>query len=385
MALHFSEDEFARRKASVLAKMADRKLDAMLIFAQESLYWLTGYDTFGFSLFQCLILQKDGQATLFTRSADLRQAQLTSNIKDIQLWSDRVQRKASPAVQLRRLLDDLDLLGCKIGIEYETHGLTAANGKALDEGLHSFADTQDASDIIPPLRAIKSRAELEFCRKAGELTDFAFTEASPLIKVGADEAVILARLQGAILEGGGDYPANNFVLGSGEEALLCRYKSGRRLLSEDDQLTIEWSGAYRHYHTPAMRTIVIGKPHPAHIHLYDIASQALAGVEAILKPGHTFGEVFDKHAEIIDSLEANAHRLNACGYGVGASFAPSWMDWPMFYRGNETEICPNMTLFAHMVLMDSDNKVAMCLGQTYLTTETEPEPLSKLPMDYQIS
>lgn len=385
MALHFSEDEFARRKASVLAKMADRKLDAMLIFSQESMYWLTGYDTFGFSFFQCLILKRNGDATLFARSADLRQAQLTSNIEDIHIWSDRVQRKASPAVQLRKLLENLDMLGCRIGIEYKTHGLTAANGKALDDGLHAFADTQDASDIIPPLRAIKSRAELDYCIRAGELTDLALSETMPLIKAGADEAKILAKLQGVILENGGDYPANDFILGSGEEALLCRYKAGRRVLSENDQLTIEWAGVYRHYHAPAMRTLVVGEPTAQHTKLYEIASEALAGIEAIMKPGTSFGEIFDKHAEIIDSHGANAHRLNACGYGVGASFAPSWMDWPMFYRGNETEICPNMTLFAHMVLMDSDSKTAMCLGQSYITTESEPEPLSKMPMDYLIS
>ena len=62
-------------------------------------------------------------------------------------------------------------------------------------------------------------------------------------------------------------------------------------------------------------------------------------------------------------------------------FAPNWMDWPLIYRGNEYAICPHMTLFVHMIIMDSDQNVAMTLGQTYLTTDSEPEALSKLPIE----
>ena len=36
--------------------MLKEKIDALLMFRQESMYWLTGYDTFGFVYFQCLIL-----------------------------------------------------------------------------------------------------------------------------------------------------------------------------------------------------------------------------------------------------------------------------------------------------------------------------------------
>lgn len=384
MALHFSPDEFKSRKASVLAKMADRKLDAMLIFAQESMYWLTGYDTTGYNLFQCLVLRKNGETDLLTRSADMRQAKRTSNIKHVHIWADRVKKKASPAVQLRGLLEDLDLLGCRIGIEYDTHGLTAKDGRTLDESLRSFADCEDASRIIPPLRAIKSGAEIAYLRKAGELTDLALNETLPLIKAGADEGKILASMQGAILEAGGDYPAHHFVVGSGEDALLCRYKTGRRQLQSQDQLTLEWAGAFRHYHTPAIRTVIIGAPLPRHRELYDIATAALSAVEDVMRPGNNIGDLYDTHARVIDGMGGHAHRLNACGYSVGASFAPSWMDWPLIYRGNENKICPNMTLFAHMILMDSDQNVAMCLGQTYVTTEAEPEPLSSLPMDLLI-
>ncbi|MGG2478139.1 aminopeptidase P family N-terminal domain-containing protein, partial [Rhizobium sp. BR5] len=60
MALHFELSEFDARRERLLAKMAEEKLDAMLLFAQESMYWLTGYDTFGYCFFQTLVVKSDG-------------------------------------------------------------------------------------------------------------------------------------------------------------------------------------------------------------------------------------------------------------------------------------------------------------------------------------
>ena len=51
MALHFTKDEFSNRKIKVLQSMKEQNLNALLIFRQESMYWLTGYDTFGYVFF----------------------------------------------------------------------------------------------------------------------------------------------------------------------------------------------------------------------------------------------------------------------------------------------------------------------------------------------
>ena len=36
------------RKSKVLESMKNENIDALLMFRQESMYWLTGYDTFGY-------------------------------------------------------------------------------------------------------------------------------------------------------------------------------------------------------------------------------------------------------------------------------------------------------------------------------------------------
>ena len=80
MSLHFTKKEFQNRKLNTLKSMKECKLDALLMFRQESMYWLTGYDTFGYVFFQTLILDQKGNIILLTRAPDLRQAQNTSNI-----------------------------------------------------------------------------------------------------------------------------------------------------------------------------------------------------------------------------------------------------------------------------------------------------------------
>ena len=185
MALHFTREEFALRRRGALAAMAARGLDALLLFKQESMYWLTGYDTFGYCFFQCLVLRADGDLVLLTRAPDLRQAAHTSIIEDVRIWVDR--EGGNPAAELRDLLAGQGLAGKRLGVEYETHGLTAANGRRLDAALEGFAETTDASDLIARLRLVKSAAELACVRRAAELADAALDAAIAETRAGADE------------------------------------------------------------------------------------------------------------------------------------------------------------------------------------------------------
>jgi Xaa-Pro dipeptidase len=378
MALHFEPSEYRQRIAAAIAAMQKANLDGLLMFQQESMYYLTGYDSFGFCFFQCLYLGADGKLALLTRSADLRQAQHTSIIEDIRIWTD--QAGAQPATQLRDMLESLGARGKRLGIETNSYGLTHFNGKAVDAALDGFCTLAESTNLVDRLRLIKSPAELKHVRKAGKLGDEALKAGIKKTRGGADEGDILAAQHSAIFSGGGDYPGNEFIIGSNRDALLCRYKSGRRKLSKRDQLTLEFAGVYRHYHAAFMRTLIIGKPSKDHLKMDEACRAALSEVESTLRPGKTAGDVFDAHARAMDAHGMQKHRLNACGYSLGAKFTPSWMDFPMFYRANDVVIAEGMVFFAHMILMNSDAEAAYCLGRTYIIGAKKPEPVSKYPL-----
>jgi len=375
MGLHFSQEEFKSRKTKVLISMKEQKIDALLMFRQESMYWLTGYDTFGYVFFQTLILDQKGNIVLLTRAPDLRQAQNTSNIENIKIWIDK--DGSNPTNDLKVILDQLNLKGKNLGVEYEAYGLTGRNTLRLNKSLENYCSIEDKSELITKLRVVKSKEEIVYVKKAAELADKALHEVWKYAKVGASESKILAEMNRVIFEGGGDYPANEFIIGSGKNALLCRYQAEKQILKSPDQLTIEWAGTYRHYHSAMFRTIPIGKTNAKHYKMHEACVEALKNCERKLKAGNKIGEVFDVHAQTFDELGFKKSRMNACGYSLGATFSPNWMDWPMLYTENPYKITPGNVFFIHMILMDSENQLAMNLGETYLVNENGNERLGK--------
>ena len=57
MALHFERSEFEARIRRARTALRQADLAALLVFAQESHYYLTGFDTSGFVFFQCAIVR----------------------------------------------------------------------------------------------------------------------------------------------------------------------------------------------------------------------------------------------------------------------------------------------------------------------------------------
>ena len=382
MALHFSDQEFSNRKNNTIESMKKFGLDAILIFRQESMYWLTGYDTFGYVFFQTLVMDQKGNMILLTRAPDLRQAQNTSNIKDIRIWVDK--DNSDPTHELKNILNELNLKGKNIGVEYEAYGMTGRSAMKLNESLKNFCTLGDHSELITALRVVKSDEEITYVKKAAELADKALDVVWKFAKKGVSESKILAEMNKVIFEGGGDYPANEFIIGSGKNALLCRYQSEKQILSSPDQLTIEWAGTYKHYHSAMFRTIPIGKANKKHYEMHEACIAALKNCEKELVPGNKIGNVFDIHAKTFDDLGFKKARMNACGYSLGATFSPNWMDWPMLYTKNPYNIEVGNIFFLHMILMDSDSHLAMNLGETYLVNEKGSERLGKQKLDLVI-
>ena len=382
MAIHFTNKEFKKRQANLILELNKKKLDGILMFRQESMYYLSGYDSFGYAMFQCLYLGADGRMVLLTRAPDLAQAELTSILDDIRVWKD--EAGMNPAKNLKLLLKELHCENKKLGVEYDSVGLTAHNYRLLEAALKGFCTLDDASNVVNKLRYIKSNRELEYIREAGVLADDAYKAGIELTQAGAFEGDILAAMQGAVFKGGGDYAGNEFIIGSGEYALLCRYHSGPRRLSKVDQMTLEWAGCYHRYHAAMMRTVLIGEVSQEHKVMHEVATNALLACEDVLKPGNTLGDVFAAHANAMDAGGFKDHRLNACGYSMGCAYAPIWVDYPMIYENNPMLIEENMVFFLHMIIMNRDSRLAMCPGHTVIVGSNGAERLSKTTLDLEV-
>ena len=382
--LPFARSELEARQATLRAALREQGFDAILVFAQESQYWLTGYDSSGFVFFQAAVVTAaDGPITLLTRRPDLLQARQTSIIDDIRLWWDA--EDADPAGVLREILREKGLQGRRVAVEMNTHGLTGWNLHRMQVAMAGFCELVFDRHLIRLLRLVKSPTEIELMRQAGRLLDQSLAAVIAAARPGALDTTLVAAYLSVVLGGGGDMPPNPPLFNSGARAVYGRGVSEPRRLEATDQIVVEYPVAIRRYNVKTEWTILLGQVTDTQRRMFDTVRSTLDRMTAITRPGTTLGEIFDAHAHGLDSAGYAAHRFGATGYPVGLTYSPTSMDVPpMIYAGNPTVCAPGMVLFFHVMLGDSDTGYAAGVGHTVLVTEGAPELLTGLPDDLTV-
>lgn len=377
--LPFPRDEHLARQSRLRAELRARGADAMLVFAQESLYWLTGYDTGGYVFFQCAVVTADDRPiVLLTRRPDLLQARTTSTIEDIRIWWDADD--ANPARDLLAILQELGLKGSRLLIELNTHGLTGWNLWRCQTTIGDWCRLEDDGHLIRKMRVIKSPTEIAVMRKAAEICDRSLQRVIEAAEPGMLDSDLKAVYLASILGDGADMPPNAPLFNSGPRAVYGRGVTNPRRLEKQDQILVEYPVPYRHYNVKTEWMILFGQVPDRQRHMYDVACEALVKMTDLARPGTPLGEIFDCYANALDAGGYRAARYGATGYSVGISFAPTSMDVPpMIYSGAATLCEPGMTLFYHVMSGDADSGLAMGVGHTLLVTDAAPEVLTWLP------
>ncbi len=352
-------------------------LDGVLLFRQESMYYLTGYDTSGYTMFQAMYCGVDGRIFLLTRSADRLQSAMTSVIEDIHVWEDR--DGADPTADLKRVLKQYGCTGKRLGVEYHAYGLTGQCARMVDAALDGFCFTRDSSDLVRELRLVKSPAELDYVRKAGEISDRAWKVAVSGSVPGRFLGSVYGEMMHEIMSADGDPSASRWPMGSGEDALMVRYHTGKGHIGNDDQVQHEFAAAYRHYHAALMSVIVTGRPSAVQQDMFRACRDTLDACMDALRSGNTVGQVYQAHVDGLTTAGYGHAALKACGYSMGISYPPTWMDWPMIWRDHPDLLQPGMVFFIHMILLDDSTGLAMSLGETAIVTDGACEPINHAP------
>ncbi len=378
--VHFTPEEFADRTRLAREALDEHELDGMLISRIEDQYWLTGLDTDGFCIFGGLFLSRDGQMTHIARTADVASIRYSSLCDDVYLWIDGEGRSKLEVV--RRVLDRHQMKGKRVGIQTDTFGLLPDVFLQLRDGLAGWCELVEASGLIRDLRLIKSSRELEYHRRAGTITDLMQEAAIEETRPGAFEGGIMGRIWYTSFANDGDPPAHRPPIGNGPSALNVRYTTKRKYVGNNDQVTFEVGAGYRHYHAAEMFVILTGpRIDPRHLRMHEACVEALAAVQKVLRPGKLVGDVYEAHRATFARHGYEHAILRACGYTMGATWPPTWMEPPMIVEGSSVELRPNMTFFTHMILTDHDTGLTMSLGEQVIVTDNEPEIISHVPRE----
>ena len=180
-----------------------------------------------------------------------------------------------------------------------------------------------------------------------------------------------------------DPPAGGPLVNTGPRALFGRGIGGPREINENDQVLIELAGSYCRYHVCIESTVAIGIPDPRQHDMMCVAAEALDQIKDAARSGAALGKLDEIHRKVLDESGFATERFSACGYALGCTFKPTWMDVPpMIYSGNPLILEPGMVFFVHIMIPDTRTGVMVGIGQTFAIRETgTPEVFSELPIE----
>ena len=138
---------------------------------------------------------------------------------------------------------------------------------------------------INGFRAVKEEWELNIMRKAQAITDKAFAEVCPRIKVGMTELELQAELIYCLYKNGATGLAFDPIVVSGPNSSLPHGVASERVIREGDFVTMDFGALYNGYCADMTRTVAVGYATEEMEKVYNTVLEAqLAGL-AISKAG----------------------------------------------------------------------------------------------------
>jgi Xaa-Pro dipeptidase len=383
--LPFSLDEYRLRIASTRAAMREAGLDALLLFQQESMYYLFGYDQIGYWVYQTILLPDEGEPVAVARKADEAMILESGIVQDVRIWLDDPDR--DPISITEGLLADRGIAGKqhRIGVEMKSHALLAYYYEALRARLADSVSLVDASDLVANLRLVKSAAEIGYIRTAAGIMDVAFLAARDALRPGNRECDVHAAIAHTLYLHGCDPPAVPPPIASGPRTMSQTHGSAtERVMSTGDPATIEIGASYKRYHAVGLRSAVLGRPDARLEALHAGLVAGLVEGEPLIRAGASTSDVA---ARVMEGLEAHgvSRRGRHVGYGIGIGYPPTWLE-PLRLKMSDPHILePGMTFFYFAGAPTNEDDLYLAVGDPILVTETAFERLSQLPRELWVA
>jgi Xaa-Pro dipeptidase len=375
--LAFPETEYAVRLAYLRTLMAARRIEVLLVFTPENVTYLTGYESIGYSSYQCLIVPTDADPLLLVREMELGVARSTTWLSDFATSGDT----DDPVTRTRDVLSEWGWLTRRIGIEETGPFLTARTYGRLRQAL-AAAEVVDGSGLVETGRRIKSAAEIDYARRACRLVEAGMAQAVAAVRPGATENQVSVAAYGAMVGGGSGFLAADPIVTSGPRSGIAHTTFGNRAIAPGDTVLIELGACQRRYFGALMRTAVIGQPSAEVSRLAEVVKASLnAAIEAI-RPGVAAGVVDEACRGVIERAGCEPYFRKRTGYSIGLAFAPDWGEGHIvsLRRDDPTPLEPGM-VFHMPPALRVFQRCCVGMSETVLVTEHGCEVLTHYPRE----
>ena len=367
--------------------MSECALDGLLVSSPDNICYLTGLSYHGYFAYQLLVVSRSGTPCLITRAMEA--STVRDEVPNVRHCpypdSPRSNDQSSsefyePVTVTVETITAEGLAGTRLGFEANSSYLPYGIVSGIQEHLPK-ASFEDASDIVSQCKLVKSPKEIEYVRKAAEVTDAMMFAGIETAGVGVHQREVMASIYQAMISGGGTYPSFVPLIRSTEEIDHEHSTWEDKSLKHGDMLFMEMSGCIRRYHAPAGRLIFIGQA-PQHTQMAQtICERAFDAAARALQPGAIACDVYAAWQSQIDAGGLSGYRRQHCGYSVGIGFPPSWSGSgvPTGLRHDSTmEILEGM-VFHLMSAMFHTEKGDYFISNAVVVTGSGCEVLTKIP------
>lgn len=373
--LIFSREEFQRRVSAVQAGMAKSGLDVLFLFSPEHIFYLSGYQTFGYFSYQALMVPVRGEPVLVLRFLETFLARLYSWVSQVVPWDDH----EDPIAVTVQAVKERGLARARIGVEDGGFYMPLPVWRRIRE---AFPDSsfEDGAGLVEQVRIRKSPEEIAYMRKAAEYTSAGMAEGVATCKAGCTENDVAASVFSAMTRTGSEYSPHDPIVTSGWRSGIPHTTYSRRSLEPGDTVLIEITGTHHRYVAPLMRTAVVGKPSPKVQEMASLVIEGLEAAMAAIRSGVTSGEVDDACRTIMEKAGYYENFRKRTGYSVGFGFPPSWNEGHLvsLRKGDKTRLEAGMVFHLPVALRDYGVS-SVGLSETVLVTGRGCEALTRYP------
>ena len=378
--LAFPREEYDARVEKVRQAMAERAIEVLLIFTPENVNYLTGYDTIGYSSYLCLALPVDREPVMVIREMERGVASSTT-------WLDDFATTGDTDDPIERTVDALTrrgLVGRRIAMEATAPFVTARTWLRLKSSLGAER-VADGSEIVEPVRAIKSSLEIEKIRRACSLVDGGMAAALEAVRSGATENDVAVAAYAAMVGGGSDPLVSNPIVTSGPRSGVAHTTFHGRRLERGDTVLIELGATVSRYGGALMRTAFIGEPTDEAQRMSEVVLHALNAAIAAIRPGVTAGSVDEACRRVIEDAGFEPMFRKRTGYSVGVAFAPDWGEGHIVsLRRDDPRLLEPGMVFHMPPALRAFQRLCVGMSETVLVSETGCEVLTTYPRELHI-
>ena len=370
--LAFEQREYESRLERVQRAMAERGLEAMLLFGPHNIFYLCGMDTENFVDYQCLVVPREGSPTLVILDVERSRYENSSWLPDVETYHSSNDPVAVTRAAMKTRVG-------KIGVERRASAFSVDLFEKLAASLPQ-ADLVDAFGIVEQFRLLKSPAEIAYMRRAAELSELGATAGIEAMRVGAADYEIAAAVTGEMYRRGGETVCWGPIVAAGYRAGSTHSTFNGYRLKQGDTVFFEVTGEARRYTAPLMRTAVLGRPSEEIQRLAAAVEQTVEAILQTAREGVKASEVAQAGlAKLAPALDGMVFHY-CFGYPVGIGYPPSWIEQLDYFivAENDRRLEAGMTFHLPMSVRKY-GEYAVNLSHTMVVGEDRSEPLAKTP------